>query len=371
MKIAIITPYAPPEQGAPSRRADAFRKYFEKQGHIVSLIVPYREGFSGATDKVNKRYKTFQELIQFVRGNDVAIITSPPIKTAFQIAPILKFFNIPFVADNRDLAENAPTHKELRQLMEKCVLKLSNKITGVTGYFPQYYQKYHSISPNKITVVPNGVDTELFYFEKDAKKKIRTEMKIPEKAKILLYQGIMGGHEINPLLELLPNNFLEQYNLYLLFVVIVGDTEEESRKKLDDLKQLLEKKGFTKRTRFVENAPPQELRSYISASDYGISSFPSNKVNLYTIPVKTYEFIACQLPTLGMGPKGGEMEKLMQRDNIGLFSDSWEDLLEQFTDHLKKKKRIVIDKTLAQQFERGRASETMLNLLKEIHRHGR
>lgn len=366
MKIGIITPYAFPEKGAPSMRSDSFYKYFKEKGNDVSLITPYREGFTGGRDRKNKRYKNLNELRNYIKQNQIIIITSPPILTAFKVLPIIKQLGIPYIADNRDLAINAKSHRKLREFMEKRVLKNSDKITVVTDYIKNYYIKNYKISPEKIRLCSNGVDTKIFYYDKKSSKKIRKKHRIPEKSKIVVYEGIIGGHGINEFIYLLDKEFLKNNDLFLILCLIIGDTEKVSESKLTDLERTIKRNGLNSRIRIVKNAKPEELRDYLSAADYGIDSMPLSDDNLYVIPVKTYEYIACRLPVLGLGPKSGELEKLMKKYNVGIFSKTWNELLINLKKHLESKKKIKIDKNLGKKFERRLSAKIMLKIIEEI-----
>jgi glycosyltransferase involved in cell wall biosynthesis len=362
MKIAIVTPYALPEKGAASMRVDSFYNYFKEKGHKVQLIVPFRKCNGG---KNIKRYKNISELIAFIRGNDVVLVTTPPIKTALLLLHFIKFLKIPLVVDVRDLAEKGK-YKKIKRGMERYVLKKAEKVTVVTPYLKDYFAKHYMINKSKIKFISNGVDTSIFYPKKIDSKKIGIQLGIPKNAKTVIYEGIIGDHELDIFLRLMDAELLKKYNIYIILVLIVGETERKSKILLKNLKNSARKRRIIKRLKIIQNLNPKEMSAYISTADFGLAPIPSTIDNLYRIPIKAYEYLACEVPLLGKGPRGGELEKLVKQNKAGIFAASWSELKEKFIKHLKFKKEIKVSRKIAQKFERKKFAKKMLSCLLEF-----
>lgn len=359
MKIAIVTPYALPEKGAASMRVDSFAKYFNSKKIKTTILAPNRNNKEGS--RLVRRYKNFNGLKKFIKNFDFVILTSPPIKDVFFLTLFLKIIGKPFLIDIRDLAKNG-NNPRIKSVMEIISLKLCKKITVVTKFIKNYFIKDYGINQDKIKIVSNGVDTDIIYPSRK-RKEIRLKLGIPKNSKVLIYEGVIGGHNLLDFINLLTPSFMKKSNLILLLVLIVGETEKRSLIELQNFEKILKKKGLKDYVRVVKNASPEEMRDYISTSNCGLAPIPSNKKNLYRIPIKVYEYTACKIPILAKGPKGGELEGFVKNNKIGYFSETWGDLLVKLDKNIKRK-RIKLNKDFLNSFDRKESAKKMLDFIR-------
>jgi len=367
MKIGIISPYALPEKGAASMRIESFLNYFKNQGHKTTIYAPLRKDIQKKERAEVKRYSKIRELWKGLKKEDFLIITSPPIQTAFLIIPLLRLKQIPFLFDSRDLAAvNNKKFKNLKTFMEKYCVKLSNKISTATEYSKEYYIKNYKISQKKIKTIPNGVDRSVIYFVRGARKKIRRELNIPEKAKTIVYTGILGkNHDIEGFINSLDKQFMDKNNLFIVMILIVGDTENKSVIRLKKIEKTIEKKELVNKFRIIKNISPEKIKEYLSAFDIGITPMLSNKDNLYTLPVKTYEYLSCNLGVIGVGAKNGEIDKFLKRSDFGFFIHKWQNFKPQLQKFLKKKDKIKIPLKLLESIDRKESAKKLLEFIEE------
>lgn len=320
MRIGIVTPYAPPEKGAASTRMFSLANYLNSKRYKTILIAPFRK--KSAKNIWIKRYGGFFDLTKLIKKQDIILVTVPPIKTAFKLLPFMILFRKSYVLDIRDISYRGKW-RWLKKMMEKMCAKFAKKITVVTEHIKRDLYKNYKIPLKKITVIPNGADSNIFYKDNLQRIKIRNELGFPKNSKVLFYEGIIGDHELDSFIDTIDINLLKKYNIYLLFVLIVGETENESKKLLRNLKNKINKKNIENRVRFIINISLNELYKYFSAADFALNPIPSTKDNLYRITVKTFEYMACELPIISKGPRGGELDKFTKKYNCGLFITSW------------------------------------------------
>jgi glycosyltransferase involved in cell wall biosynthesis len=358
MKIAIVSPYALPEKGAASMRVDSFAKYFISKKNETVIFTSFKKKNRGYLDYIY-HYKSFLDLIKKIKKFDIVILTSPSIKIVFALSFVLSTLKIPFIVDIRDLAKNSKFSK-IKSLMEKISLRLSSGISVVTKYVKKFLEKDYKIPPNKIIIVPNGVDKKIFYPEYDSK--IRGALNIGKKSKIVFYEGIIGDHDLNLFLEKIDKKLIKELDIYFVFALIVGDVETKSIFELEKFQNKIKDSGLTDRIRILRNIEPNELRKYISSSDMGLAIIPQDENNLYRIPIKAYEYMACGIPVLAIGPKNGELNKLILENKSGIFIQDFKKINEKIEFMIKNKTKI--EKNISDKFDREKSAEKLFEMIK-------
>jgi len=353
MKIGIVSPYALPEKGAASMRVDSFQKHFLLNNHETKILTPFRD--RGFLDKKVIRYKSFKELKKELKNFQYIIISCPSFYTAFRIIPFLKLKKIPFVLDFRDLAENSQRRANI--LFQLVSVKLASKVIVVTEYMKNYFVKKYKINPKKIEVVSNGVDRDIFYPTKN-RIKTRKELKISARDSVLIYEGIIGDHGLREFFENLTKDILVENNIKIILAVIVGETENKTKVVLENFEKMLKKRRLREFVIIIKNSSPDKLREYISASDFGLAPIPSDINNMYRVPIKAYDYVACGIPVLAKGPVNGELEKFLKGNNYGYFSSNWKDLIKKMAKISKSK--IKINKKNIETFDRKTSAKKLL-----------
>lgn len=362
-KVGIVSPYALPEKGAASMRVDSFASCFNSKNIKTTILAPER-GVKGRSRFV-KRYNNWRELFGLLRDFDFVILTTPPIKYVFFLSLYLKLVGKPFLVDVRDLAI-AGRYPLIKSFLEFLSLRLCYKISVVTQFMKDYFVEKYKINPNKILLVPNGANIDIFYPPKNEEEvfRIRSELNIPKDSKVVLYAGIIGGHELLEFLRLLDPKKLEQYNVVFLFSLIVGETESKSFLEFKEFKRIIKQKGLSKYVRVMKNAIPSKVRDLIVASDYGLAPIPSNNRHLYRIPVKVFEYVVCKRVVLAKGPSGGELERFVKQYGVGYFSDTWEGLLSNLFSDIEKG-GLKVKKDYSRVFDRKLSALKLLEFIKK------
>lgn len=195
------------------------------------------------------------------------------------------------------------------------------------------YQLIGIRSLRRTGVVPVGFDRKLFYpLEETLKGAVRNNLGIPRDAAVLVYCGAMAKRrELDRLLEAFRKVQLFYDNLRLL---MIGDGDA-----VYELKELAKTMNIQDKVIFMGRVKHEAVRNFIGAADVAISYIPINENYNYNPPLKTFEYLACGLPTIATKT---ESNRRIIRDcfNGVLVSDDAEDLSGAIVDLLNNKEKL-------------------------------
>jgi glycosyltransferase involved in cell wall biosynthesis len=343
VKILYVSQYFPPEMGAPAARAAELARHWAKAGHEVSVltgfpnhptgVVPeewrprlrrliYREKTSGVdvfrtwlwplpNRKAHERMRNYASFFisASLRGltlprPDVIIATSPQLLVGLA-GWWLSFARqsagqIPFVFEVRDLwpeslaavgigNEESLLHRALGTVAG-FLYERADRIVVVTPAFREHLIAYWRVPGEKIAVVENGVEADLFApLPQAANDQLRQELGAEGKF-LVCYAGTMGmAHGLETLLEAASQ--LVQQNLDVLFL-LVGEGAEKER-----IKSLAHARGLAN-VRFLNQQPREKMPALISASDACLVLLRKAEVFKTVIPTKMLEFMSSARPVI-------------------------------------------------------------------------
>jgi len=356
LKILYISQYFPPEMGAPAARAAELSRHWMKAGHEVTILT----GFPNhPTGKIPREYKSrFRRLVVkelldgvnvvrawllpfpnrksyerilnctsfclssaitglFLSCPDVVIGSSPQLLVALSAWWIARSKRVPFVFEVRDLwPESLAAVGMGRQnsLMYKTLMKIagflyrrSSHIIVVTPAFKDYLVQQWNIAAHKISVVGNGVETDLFS-PRNADPNLRQELQLEGKF-VVSYIGTIGmAHGLQSLLDtaaILRHSFPE-----VLFL-LVGEGSDKER-----IMASAESKDLSN-VRFVDQQHRERIPAYICASDVCLVLLKKAELFKTVIPTKMLEFMSCARPIiLGVD---GQARRIMNEADAGIF----------------------------------------------------
>ena len=252
----------------------------------------------------------------FLSRPDVVIATSPQLLVGLTGWWLARAKRIPFVFEVRDLwpeslsavgmgAEHSPLHRLLAWIAG-FLYRQSDKIVVVTPAFKTHLIEKWKVAAEKIAVVENGVETELFApGPPDAQLKLELG---GGKDFLACYIGTMGmAHGLETLLEAARD--LEK-TLSQIGFVLVGDGAEKER-----IASLIASLGLSN-VRMVDAQPRENIPSYIRASDACLVLLKRTPVFETVIPTKMLEFMSCGRPVL-LGVEG-QAKRIMQEAQAGI-----------------------------------------------------
>lgn len=170
-------------------------------------------------------------------------------------------------------------------LIQKYELKLADRVIVTGRGLKKRLQEEYRLSPDKIFVVDNGVNSELFYPMDKNKCRIRIGLS-PER----FYLGFIGTfhphHDIITLISSLPIVSRVRPDICLVMVG-KGQMLSEAKRKVDEL-------GLNKNVIFIGSVPYDEMAYYINSFDISILTVNSVKINREGISsFKLLEYMAC------------------------------------------------------------------------------
>jgi glycosyltransferase involved in cell wall biosynthesis len=328
MRILYFTQYFPPEVGATQTRAFEMSRYLASQGHHVTVVTEVPNHPSGIIPpsyrgRLSERRtehgvdvfrlwvwtspeKTFATRMRFylsymgmaalvgslVRGRyDLVYATSPPlfVGAAGLVASLMR--RVPLVFEVRDLwPESAVALGELSsrkairaaEMLERRLYARARRIVTVTqGIRARLIER--GISPDKLALIPNGANIELFRPDPQGAARLRRELGL-EGAFVVLYAGI---HGIAQGLEIL----LEAANLLRdepgIQFVMLGEGPRKAA-----LLQQCEALGLTN-LRMLPEVPATAMPAYLSMADCAIVPLKNEPVFASALPSKMFEAWAC------------------------------------------------------------------------------
>ncbi|MFH1718652.1 MAG: glycosyltransferase family 4 protein [Planctomycetota bacterium] len=207
MKILFLTHYFPPDSNAPASRVYEMAKRWVADGNEVTVItgVPncpdgivhegYRNRIHRQVEMVDgirvirvwtyiaadegtiRRILNFASYMLsavwaglFLKRHDVLIATSPQFFCGWAGVLLSKIRRIPFVLEIRDIwpesivAVGAMSNRKVIALLEKLERWMYAAATHIVAVGEGYKRRIvaKGVDPNRITIITNGVDTELF-----------------------------------------------------------------------------------------------------------------------------------------------------------------------------------------------------------------
>ena len=405
MKILFFSDNFPPETNAPASRGYEHACEWVKLGHQVTVLTcapnfPAGRLFAGykncwyQVEWMNGikviRVKTFitqnsgfalriLDYLSFMLSSaffaffqecpDIVLGTSPQFFTAVG-AWFLSFARrLPFVFEVRDLwpasivAVGAMQKSLMIRFFEKLELFLYRRaalIITVTQAFKDDLVS-RGISPEKIQIVLNGINSELFSpRQKDAEllKFYHLENRF-----VVAYIGTHGmAHQLENILFAAQRLQVSRPEIYFLFV---GEGAEKS--KLLQLAKDLQLANVC----FIPAQPKSEIARYWSLCDMALVHLKNDPVFSQVIPSKIFEAVGMEIPILLAAPRG-ESQKLVENYGLGAWvpagqMENFVASLEKFStspQHLTAYRATA--RTACKQFSRQAQASHMLGLLKKV-----
>jgi len=377
-KVLIITYYWPPAGGAGVQRWLKFAKYLPEFG-IEPIILTVDPNFATYPQKdeslfndvnpglkvyrtrcfefyslyrlvskkkevmyggfANESTKSFtQELAKMIRGNfflpdprrgwnrfalkkaselirlfniDTVVTTSPPHSTQLIGLKLKKKHHIKWISDLRDPWTDIYYYSKLKHSRlalsidrhyEKQVIKWADKITTVSEDLKRIFaSKSEMAIESKIHVIPNGFDEEDFLVGN-----ISSETK-----KVITYTGtISDTYDIDGFLNAIK--LLDESIKANLKIRFVGAASELIIPKIEATGIEVEQ---------ITYVPHAQAIDYMMRSSVLLLIIPKVENNKGIVTGKFFEYLASGKPVLAIGPKDGDLEKLITETHCGKLFD--------------------------------------------------
>jgi colanic acid biosynthesis glycosyl transferase WcaI len=355
VKILYISQYFPPEMGAPSARVSELAQRWAQGGHEVTVLTgfpnhpdgiirpEYRKSFrrmvfrervhdvnvvrSWLLPLPNRRplermlnYSSFMASAaitgSFLGAPDAVIASSPQLLVGLAGWWISRLKHVPFIFEVRDLwpeslvavgvgSAKSALHRSLTRIAA-FLYREADHIVVVTPAFREFLVDRWQVPAEKISVVPNGVETRVFspqFPDYDLRKNLGGDGKF-----IASFIGTMGlAHGLNTLIAAAER--FKKTEPEVLFM-LVGEGADRQR-----IATIAQAKGLSN-IRFVPQQLREKVPHYIAASDACLVLLKKSEVFETVIPTKMLEFMSCAKPViLGVG---GQAREIVERSRAGI-----------------------------------------------------
>ena len=355
LKILYISQYYPPEMGAPAARVSELARHWTHTGHEVTVLTgfpnhpdgivrpEYRSRFRRLISreiadgiKVVRTWllpfpnrKAYERMLNyssfcvsaaftasFLDRPDVVIATSPQLLVGLSGWWASRVKGVPFVLEVRDLwpesltavgmgNANSVLHRSLSKIAGFLYRKAEHVVV-VTPAFRERLISHWEVPAAKISVIQNGVETELFSprnRDPELIKQLNADGRF-----VVSFIGTLGlAHCLDTVLAAAER--LQAAAPDVMFMLL---GEGADRERIAALAQARSLKNIC----FVPQQPREKIPAYISASDACLVVLKKSDVFETVIPTKMLEFMSCARPViLGVA---GQAKQLLDRSRGGI-----------------------------------------------------
>jgi glycosyltransferase involved in cell wall biosynthesis len=244
---------------------------------------------------------------------DIIFSSSGPIISHVIASQISKKYNIPWVADYRDLwsqshyLEIIRLLKNIAEIYEKKLLKNAIHITSVTQKYTNQLSQLHK-KPGAVIV--NGYDEE------------EVKPVAPETIFSFIYTGqlYMGKRDpellFNTLLELTRDNFIDRK---LIKVKFYGSKDNWTQRLIEkyNLQDLVYQMGVVQRDEIIKIQRKGQFLLLLNWDN------PDDEGN---IPAKLFEYFAAQRPIISLGTTKGIVYDIINKTKTGIATNDLNEL---------------------------------------------
>lgn len=309
-------------------------------------------------------YSYIQNTIKFYEFDAI-------ISTNFLFSPlIIKLANknkIPFIFD---LVDFQPYHINYIKFLPKIIKKfgililrflldydISHSNHVITTGLPLYYYAKDKL-PNKISIIPNGVNLQLFKPPDNSKESKITPLRSPSLCYIGALEYWVDYEYIFDSLTLLKEDFPE-IKLYL-----IGPSRHLG---LNRIQKMIKPTGLSENIIITGSVPYERLPNHIRSKSACIIPFKKNYLTHCIIPMKIFEYLACGCPVISINLAG---IKSIFKDSI-FYADTPEEFKEIFLKINKNHNKYINDEykkiiPLLENYSWVNLSEKYLEIIKKV-----
>ena len=350
--------------GAPAARATELTRHWANAGHDVTVLTGFpnhptgvvppeyrrkfrrmvvRERIAGVNvvrtwllplpnRKAHERMLNYSSFCASAAGTglflsrpDVVIASSPQLLVGLSGWWLAQWKRVPFVFEVRDLWPEslaAVGMGEDKSMLHRALAKIagflyrrSDRIVVVTAAFEDYLVNHWAVPRQKISVVENGVETDLFTPQPaaDLRKELGGEDKV-----MVSYIGTMGmAHGLETVIEAAAR--LRESHPEIMFLML-GEGADKDR-----IMAMAHERGLNN-LRFVDQQRREKIPAYIGASDVCLVLLKKTDLFKTVLPSKMLEFMSCARPVI-LGVDGQARTILEEaRGGIPIDPENSEDL---------------------------------------------
>lgn len=279
--------------GDPTERAGKSPYDRKKTKSAMEYVVPFIPGFVFAIMEFMYNFWALRKFKSALKSESYDFIYERHFFFSFASGLISRKFNIPLVVEVNELAGFKRVRKNhLTSLARRCEKSLFGNaaLISVVSTFIRdtILERYPGIDPEKIVVIPNGVEKSMLsvnYSGDRIREKYNTEDRI-----VFGFVGFLLHISTWHSLEWFVPSFIRSARQYPdAVLMLVGGGP--GRKNLEETGRRMD---FDDRLIFTGNVPNNEIGHYLDAMDIGVVPH----TNEYRSPIKMFEYMALGKPVL-------------------------------------------------------------------------
>jgi colanic acid biosynthesis glycosyl transferase WcaI len=356
VKILYVSQYFPPEMGAPAARAAELSRHWARLGHETTVLTGFPNHPTGVvpenwrarfhqlryTETVDgvsvvrtwlwplpnrKAHERIRNYVSFcvsaalsglgLPKPDVVIATSPQLLVALSGWWLAWWKRAPFIFEVRDLwpeslaavgagSEKTLLHRTLGAIAG-FLYRHADRIVVVSPAFQDHLIRYWKVPAQKISIVQNGVETDLFRFD-PAAIEVRKQLKFEDRF-LICYIGTIGNaHGLETLIAAAEE--LRDALPSAMFLLI-GEGAEK-----DKIVELAAARGLSN-IQFLGQQPREQIPTYVSAADLCLVMLKKSDLFKTVIPTKLLEYMACERPVIIA--VDGQARQIVEEAEAGVF----------------------------------------------------
>jgi len=318
-------------------------------------------------NKISWSKKAVRKIKELLRNEnfDAIFVTAPPFSAFYHLRKLKKEFDIPIMADYRDLWYGSyfafyptPFHKVLHKRMEYLSLKAAEKIIVTNGKIKEKLIKtYKFLTFNDVVIIPHGFDHEDF-------ENVLPDLKLNDKM-IISYSGIFMEY-------CTPKYFLHAFKdltierpdivskIQLNFIGYLGKENKALIRKLNI-------EEFVKEFGYVDHK--ESIKKIVSSDVLWLMAERKRNIDAI-LPGKLLEYMGSKKPIIGCFPEGIAkitLEEygacfLTEPDNVEEIKNTIIKVFELY----KKNELPVPDENILQKYRRDALAEQLTKQLQFI-----
>jgi glycosyltransferase involved in cell wall biosynthesis len=196
--------------------------------------------------------------------------------------------------------------KKLANKIERYALANADKIIAVSKNVRNYIIS-KGIDPSKVTVIPNGANTDLFNPNVDGSM-IRSKFGLTDEPIIIFSGSLQPWHGVDQLLDAFPN-IMRTIPRARLLIVGGGIMKKEIESKIS-------KNRLNKSVILTGRVNYKEMPKYLAAADIAVAPYPPLK-DFYFSPIKLFEYMAMGKPIVASNL--GQISEVLTHRETGIL----------------------------------------------------
>lgn len=185
-------------------------------------------------------------------------------------------------------------HILYKPYLDRFISRNSDLLVTITAGLKNFLAANFGVSPNKIMVAPDGVDTAEFEIPNN-KQEYRNELDLPTNKKIAGYVGTLStlGMEKGIRNILLSAQHLESRKDIVFYIVGIKKSE------INRYEQTIKKLGLKDKVKLIEYQPREQVPKYLKSFDVLLMTFPKKRHFAHFMsPLKMFEYMASDIPII-------------------------------------------------------------------------